>query len=366
MNKLQGTSTGDDTEMIRATFRSVVQHGALLIGLICLCDSMMFYVIGDPQWWWGTVVGLSCIPAYRLMGQQQSFPVFISTLAMMIAVTGWYASHIALRFGGDINFHYKLIAIVPLIAVSGRMSVRRKWIWIVISTALLVALDHEVSMVRTTIDLHPTVATLMRAMNFGVPVLTVAALVLHYFKMVAEQQALLKEHATIDPLTGLMNRRRLREVWAIAEAEGRRGSFPLTIALCDIDRFKSINDTYGHDAGDEVLRQIGRLLPRELRLTDSVCRWGGEEFLLLLPHSDKAQALATSNRVREAIAATPLSVGPHTLNVTITMGIATLLGQEKFEAAAHRADLALYEGKRAGRNCVIVAADHYPDAASAA
>ena len=118
------------------------------------------------------------------------------------------------------------------------------------------------------------------------------------------------------------------------------------------------------DAG--LSRLIGRLLPREVRLTDSVCRWGGEEFLLLLPHSDRAQALATTNRIREAIAAAALKVGPHTLHVTITMGVATLRGEETFEAAAHRADVALYEGKRSGRNCVVIAADSYPDAASAA
>ena len=132
--------------------------------------------------------------------------------------------------------------------------------------------------------------------------------------------------------------------------------------LCDVDRFKTLNDTYGHEIGDAVLRKLGELLRNEVRLTDSVCRWGGEEFLLL-PHSDSVQAVATANRIIENIANTLMRIGPHSLSITITMGVATLKDDEKFESAAHRADVALYTGKAAGRNRVIAAAAHYPDTA---
>jgi diguanylate cyclase (GGDEF)-like protein len=354
MNAFKPGAEGDDTEMIRETFRLIVQRGVILIGLICLFDSTIFYVVDDPQWWWGACLGLSCIPAYYLLSPKRPFAVFFATLIVLIATTVCYCAHIALRWGNDINYHYKLLAIIPLIAVSGRMSPRMKWAMILVSTAGMVALDHRVTMVAHSLPLDPTIKTLMQGLNFGLPVLAIAALMLHYFKMVAEQQAQLQRHATTDPLTGLMNRRRLRGVWMQAEHEGRRGSFPLSIVLCDIDHFKSINDKYGHEAGDQVLRKMGQLIPREVRTGDSVCRWGGEEFLLLLPNSDKASAAATANRIRETIAATPLSIGTQHLNVTVTMGIATLMGDEKFEAAAHRADVALYAGKAAGRNRVVV------------
>lgn len=354
---------GDDTEIIRATFRSVVQRGTLLIGGICLFDSLMFLGIGDPQWWWGLCVALLCFPMYYFMDLKRPFPVFVTALAVIIALTVWYCAHIALRFGSGINFHYKLIAIVPLIAVSGRMSLRMKWFWIMVSTAAMVALDHQVAMASDVMAVHPMIAMLMRGLNFGIPIVVLAALFMHYFKLVAQQQALLKEHATTDPLTGLMNRRRLREIWAQA-TKGRRGGFPLSIILCDVDRFKTINDTFGHEIGDQVLRKLAQMLPREVRATDSVCRWGGEEFLLLLPRADSAQTMATANRIREIIASTPLKVGPHKLHVTVTMGVATLESDEKFEAAAHRADIALYEGKVSGRNRVVAAAGQYPDAPS--
>lgn len=356
----------DDTEIIRATFRSVVQHGTILIGSICLFDSMIFYAIGDAQWWWCLCVALLCFPMYYFMDRRQPFALFISALGIVVSITVWYCAHIALRYGGAINFHYKLIAIIPLIAVSGRLSVPTKWISIILCTAALVALDHQVATTPEAAIVHPMIATVMRGLNFGIPVLTTAALFMHYFKLVAKQQALLNEHATTDPLTGLMNRRRLREVWAAAEAEGRRRNAPLSIALCDLDRFKSINDNHGHEVGDEVLCKLGKLLPRELRVTDSICRWGGEEFLLLLPNADTAQALATVSRIREMIADNPIKIGARTLNITVTIGVATLLQDEKFEAATHRADIALYEGKTSGRNRVVLADDWYPDTVSAA
>lgn len=366
MRVFEPGAAGEDTETIRTTFRLVVQRSTIFVAIVCLFDSMMFYSIGDSQWWWCLSLSLFCIPTYYLVGLKRSFPVFLAAVLVFIAVITWYCAHVALRFGSGINFHFKLLAIAPLIAVSGRLNLRTKWILIVLFTAWMIWLDHRVTMTPNSPLINPMTAAFMRALNFGIPTLTMAALVLRYFQLVTQQQAMLNEHATTDPLTGLMNRRRLREVWALAEAEGRRGSYPLTLVLCDVDRFKSINDTYGHEVGDEILRKLGQILRREVRLTDSVCRWGGEEFLLLLPHSDSVQTMATANRIRENIAGTALKIGSHDLTITITMGVATFKDNEKFEAAVHRADVALYAGKAAGRNRVIAAAAHYPDVTSAA
>lgn len=366
MKAFESYTSGEDTEITRRTFRLVVQRSTLLVAVVCLFDSLMFLSIGDSQWWWCMSLSTLCIPAYFLFDPKRSFPLFLVAVIIFISVITWYCAHVALRFGGGINFHFKLIAVIPLLAVSGRLNVSAKWVLIISFTAYMIWLDHRVTMSPNSLLISPFVAMFMRALNLGIPILTMAALVMRYFQLVAQQQSMLKEHATTDPLTGLMNRRRLREVWTIAEAEGRRGSFPLSIVLCDVDRFKLINDTHGHDAGDEVLRQLGHLLRQELRITDSVCRWGGEEFLLLLPHSDSVQAMHTANRIRENIAAAPIKVGDQTLSITITMGVATLQEQEKFEAATHRADVALYAGKVAGRNQVIAAAVKYPETRSAA
>src|SRR3569623_1686618 len=176
MNDLRPDTTGDDTEIIRATFRSGVQHGTILIGSICLFDSMMFYTIGDEQWWWCLCVALLCFPMYYFMDRKQSFGVFIAALTIVVSITVWYCTHIALRFGGGINLHYKLIAIIPLIAVSGRLSKPTKWIAIILCTAALVALDHHVAATHDLTMVLPMIAMVMRGLIFGIPVLSTAAL----------------------------------------------------------------------------------------------------------------------------------------------------------------------------------------------
>lgn len=366
MKLLKPETLGQDSDIVRATFRLIVQRCALIAIAICLLDAGVFISIGDPQWWICIAVSLACIPAYYSATPNRSFPVFLLGLVTIISIGIAYCIHFGLRYGHGINYHYKLIPIIPLVAVSGRLTVQAKWILLTVMTAGLMVLDYYVSHAPTSPLVGPDLAIALRALNFCIPILNITALFTHYFLIVYRQQTTLNLHATTDPLTGLMNRRRLREVWVLAEAEGRRGSFPLSIVLCDVDRFKVINDTYGHEVGDEVLRQLGHLLRKELRITDSVCRWGGEEFLLLLPHSDSAQALHTANRICENIAAATMQIGDLSLNITITMGVATLQNDEKFEAAANRADAALYEGKTAGRNRVIAAATHYPEVTSAA
>lgn len=361
MNIFGESLAGQDSEIVRSTFRLVVQRSTVLIAVICSLDAALFLYVGDPKWWVSTCVSLFCIPAYYCASVHRTFPVFLTGAIAVIIVVTYYCANTGLRYRHGINFHYKMMPIIPLLAVSGRLPMRSKWILIGLLTVFMVVLDYYVSHTPTSPLASPDIASLMRAINFSVPLLTIAALFVHYFLMVVQQQTQLQEHATTDPLTGLMNRRRLREVWALAEAEGRRGSFPLSIVLCDVDRFKAVNDLYGHEVGDEILRKLGEALRKEVRLTDSVCRWGGEEFLLLLPHADSVQALATSNRILQNIANTPLKIGSHTLSITITMGVATLKDNEKFEAAAHRADIALYAGKAAGRNRVIAAASKYPD-----
>ena len=362
MNNAAENALEQDSEIVRATFRLVVQRSTILIAAICLFDAAIFFAVGDPNWWISICMSLICIPAYHATSINRPFPIFLAGVIAVIVIVTSYCAYTGMRYGHGINFHYKMTPIIPLFAVSGRLTLRVKWVLIVVLTLLLAVLDHYVSHEPTSSLTNHDIAAFMRAVNFVVPLLTIAALFIHYFLTVVQQQTQLKEHATTDPLTGLMNRRRLREVWALAEADGRRGGFPLSIALCDVDHFKAINDRYGHEVGDEVLRKLGQALRLELRKTDCVCRWGGEEFLLLLPHSNSVQTVATSTRILENIANTPLKIGSHTISITITMGVATLNADEKFEAAAHRADIALYAGKAAGRNRVIAAAAKYPDA----
>ena len=165
----------------------------------------------------------------------------------------------------------------------------------------------------------------------------------------------LRSEAETDPLTRLLNRRafldRLDELLRLADVQRT----PLAAIMFDLDHFKSVNDSYGHDAGDEVLREASSLARREVRDDDLLCRWGGEEFLVLLPRADLAEARAVAERVRSGFESHEFSAVPRA--VTASFGIAELERRESAEDLLRRADEALYLAKHHGRNRVYPGGD---------
>lgn len=172
----------------------------------------------------------------------------------------------------------------------------------------------------------------------------------------AVANARLSELATTDELTGLPNRReairRLAEQWAVC----RRYDKPLACALVDVDRFKQINDTYGHAAGDEVLRHVAAVLREGVRAADGVFRLGGDEFLLLFPEQSAADAAAGVDRLRRAAAARTVRAAGDVLSFTLSVGLAERSAGSTADDLLKAADEALYAVKRSGRNAVHVAA----------
>lgn len=171
--------------------------------------------------------------------------------------------------------------------------------------------------------------------------------------------AVLLETARTDPLTGLGNRRRLEEDLAVLQERANRYGHNYCLALCDVDFFKRYNDRYGHPAGDEVLRQVARTLRSSLRASDSAYRYGGEEFLLILPEQTPDTSTIVLERVRTAVQqlAIPHLDSEAAAVVTISAGIAVFTPGATDHSGAwlQRADEALYRAKAGGRNRVEVA-----------
>ncbi|WP_207060547.1 GGDEF domain-containing protein [Motiliproteus sp. SC1-56] len=161
--------------------------------------------------------------------------------------------------------------------------------------------------------------------------------------------------ALSDPLTGLPNRAAYDERVKQEFARWARYAGELTLVACDLDRFKQINDTFGHLAGDKVLRLIGKLLPMGIRETDFVARYGGEEFVLLLPETSAEHSRAVMEKLRAKIAASPFNFKGEPVKITMSFGIAEFGPSETPAEVFHRADSALYEAKRKGRNCCVIA-----------
>lgn len=187
------------------------------------------------------------------------------------------------------------------------------------------------------------------------PIRDAGGAVTHFVSVIRDQTArahteqTLREQATRDPLTDLLNRR--AGEWQLERAflAAREGQKPFCLIMADVDHFKAINDTWGHPAGDQVLQRVAAVLRTGVRATDSVVRWGGEEFLLVLPYCEQAAALLQAERLRERVAdAEQGEMG----RVTVSMGVAELQRGETLANLMERVDQALYQAKHAGRNQV--------------
>jgi diguanylate cyclase len=167
-----------------------------------------------------------------------------------------------------------------------------------------------------------------------------------YQAMMRERNQALHRASTHDPLTQLANRRLIDERLRQLEASGR----PYTLALLDIDRFKSINDRHGHDVGDRLLVAIAETMRQALRDYDLCGRWGGEEFILLLPEAGLEEAWSIVERLRESIGEVRVRHGSHRLSVTLSAGLSEHREGESHAETLQRADQALLRAKRDGRD----------------
>lgn len=178
---------------------------------------------------------------------------------------------------------------------------------------------------------------------------------------VAERR--LRELSITDELTGVYNRRHVLELAEAERIRAKRSGRPLSIALLDVDGFKAINDTYGHAGGDAALQQLAAICRGHARAGDYFARFGGEEFMFLLPDTDSSSATEFAGRLRAALAGTSVNYHGRRILFTVSIGIATL-ADEDIDCLVLRADNALYAAKRSGKNRLIVAEDPMPGRAS--
>ncbi|MCR8914668.1 GGDEF domain-containing protein [Marinobacter panjinensis] len=170
-----------------------------------------------------------------------------------------------------------------------------------------------------------------------------------------EARQTLGEMAATDQLTGLLNR---RAIWPLLNHElqhAQRAGTPFSLILGDLDLFKKVNDVFGHDAGDLVLQETARRLEGALRRQDALCRWGGEELLILLPDTDSAGAQEAAEKLRASMADSTIAAGDNRIHQTISLGVASFQNGDDIDAVVSRADEALYRAKHKGRNRVEIA-----------
>lgn len=255
--------------------------------------------------------------------------------------------------GWESGFHYYFLPIILFLFINHKQN-----ICIIIIEALLIfagylwlfnythQLDYVVKIPNAILD---GLQYMNIAVNFS------AFGILGYFFRIAsiraeEQMELL---ATTDTLTGLFNRRKMHELMNQEVIRHQRDKKSFLLVITDIDHFKQFNDNYGHDCGDYVLQQVSQLMKNSLRQQDVVARWGGEEFLIMLPETELEGGIQAIEKLRETLANTVYQYKTNTFSVTMTFGATIYDGSCDIDTCIKHADEVLYAGKRGGRNRVV-------------
>jgi len=277
------------------------------------------------------------------------------TLMILLMVSMAISIHAGVGTGYNIHLYYILFAIVPIAFFP-----RSRW-----KSALFLCLLNTVIYVyyhTHPIDSPPTFLPLdpfWKHLIITCVSTSVACTTFFLFWLadsIAEQSELnIERMAMTDALTKLPNRRAFEVVFKQEMAQSRRNGEPLILAIIDIDHFKRVNDTYGHDAGDEVLKHVARILQGSTRSGNMIARLGGEVFGMLLPGISLANAIEVAGRIRWLVEESAYVHNGQELRITISMGISLVDTSQPSDSAYKRSDVALYQAKQNGRNQVVAA-----------
>lgn len=258
----------------------------------------------------------------------------------------------SLLVGWDSGFHYFLLMFIPAIVIANTRGQAVPMVLLLL--AYYLGLQSASQHWGPLTPLSPNGLRVLNGIHIALVFGMSAALAGYYRSTILAAERRLLRLATVDSLTRLNNRSHFQTLAAAELARARRTQEPVALVLCDVDHFKNVNDRYGHSVGDQALVHVAQVLSSNLRECDVLARWGGEEFLALLPMSDLPSAQTTAERIRQAINNTPLPIDGATLPLTLSLGVAQVHGADDLQAAIVRADKALYRSKQDGRNRVSV------------
>lgn len=338
---------------------------ALLLGCVCV---MLLVAQADNtvslaavQWWAVlSVAGLAAMTVFIRLGGSAQFEDPSLTLAQMV----WTISSAATAYGLAGNARGIVLSVLSIILFFGTFGLTVAQV-AGIGLYALVAFACAAAAVSRLGDIPFGSLDAAYALMALIAVLGCVALNLRIQRIrtrlreqrgaLARALAVNRELATRDELTGLLNRRAMHDLLDLEHRRSQRSGCPLLLAQLDIDHFKRINDTHGHATGDRALQAFASTVRSNVRSTDVLARWGGEEFVLMLADTDPGGARDLLERIRLAVAAMEMPLANDTLRMTVSAGLAQHQHGDTVEQTLERADQALYAAKSQGRNRVVVA-----------
>ncbi|SDU29432.1 GGDEF domain-containing protein [Halopseudomonas salegens] len=335
----------------RSQFWLMSMRCCLMAGSVDVAFFFIFHYLGSPILAWINVlsVGMYVIAYWALKHRHNRLAVLLIWVEVIV-----HAALGTLLIGWDSGFYYYLLMFIPAL-YAGNHSLRSASIAVFALWLFYVGLNTTMRFVEPIQPIAESALLGVYLFNLTCVFIMFSYLSLYYITTVKKAHRILGHMATTDPLTHLFNRRHMIELAERDITDDAGQTVNVAFLLMDIDYFKQFNDRYGHDFGDRVLCEISQILSATLREQDYVGRWGGEEFLAVLPHTDTQQAQLIAERVRAAVAEHDWMQHGLTTPVTMSIGVSHHRRGEVLSDSIVRADAALYAGKDSGRNRVEVA-----------
>lgn len=331
----------------QAVIASFVGRVALFSAAVDCIYFLFFLAIGSSLLAWMNVVSVAMyLAAYYLV--QRRHLHYAVVLVWLEAFP--HAAIGTLMLGWESGFHYLLFMFIPSVAMTS--SRRRLQVFLIALLVFLGALDVGARMWGPVAPIPQVSLIALKWLNISLFVVMFSALASYYRHKITQAEQRLKVLATVDALTGLHNRRHFESVAKQHMDRRRHNGINSAVVIGDVDFFKKINDTSGHEVGDLVLVAVSRLLKNELREVDSLARWGGEEFVFLMHETGLAEAMAVTERIRRAVEGSSISHQASEIHCTMSFGVTQLLPDDTLGDAIARADHAMYRSKAQGRNRV--------------
>ena len=344
-NNISGSSPERER---RPQFWRVARQACQLAGAVDVSFFFLFHILGSPILAWINVVSVAMYVAayYALERRQNRLAIWLIWVEVIV-----HSALGTIMIGWGSGFHYYLMLFIPALFVT--MQPRNAILSMIGLWSYYVGLDVLMWFIEPVQPVSPGGLLGVHLFYLSIVFAMFSYLSYFYLNMVLSAQRKLRRLATVDSLTGLFNRRHGSYVAEKEIARFQRTGHSVAFMLLDVDHFKIINDRYGHEAGDRILTEIGQLIPAQLRTQDLVARWGGEEFLVILPGTGIDNALASAERVRDALLSHDWkATAGVTMDVTISVGVSELCESDDIASVVRRADQALYRGKAGGRNRV--------------
>lgn len=335
----------------RSQFWLMCMRCCVLAGCVDVALFFIFHYLGSPILAW---INVFSVPMYAIAWWALKTRRNVLALTLIWIEVLIHATLGSLLIGWEAGFYYYLLMFIPAL-FAGNRSYRRAALTVVALWLFYIGLAVATHLVEPVQPISENARLALYLFNLTVLFGMSSYLSMYYMMTVRRAHRSLSRMATTDPLTLLYNRGYMVELAGRHIAEREHAGRRLAFLLMDVDHFKQVNDLHGHDCGDRVLSQVGALLREALREGDSVGRWGGEEFLALLPGADTRQATQVAERVRQAVAGYDWSLYGLHAPVTLSIGVSEHQAGEKLSDSLNRADAALYAGKHGGRNRVEVA-----------